>query len=265
MTKKYFYPFIILIPFFFHSVVAAKGAYKQRIDLLEKKFENAGHNSSADVNGKLISAHVCAVEALSLCALLEQTSEVKELLAKRIDQFHSAFKTSKRYEEKLLSASTGFYNMILMLGNIRCSGTLYMRPLREIDAKTSRIGKNDSLDLLTKCALIHSEAFKLVSLFTIAADTIGKYKNAIENTGKAFDEAGKKISRPEGGIALAAYQTAKMLDIFIRLRFPHASADLGVLNKELNQPARTVNERMAAGFSGVFRAAIVLARQLDQR
>lgn len=243
----------------------AGGMYKQKLDNLEMKFSAAMKKGAINVRDNQLTALIASGEALAICAQLYQTQETRDILTKRIDQFHSTVSKAKNFEDKMLQTSVGIYNFITMIANARCANTPYMQAVRDIDKKTARVGKNDSLDTVTKTAIILSGAFKMSSVFTITADTLGKNREDLQKLVKEFDEKAKQAPAAIDGIAISGEQTVKMFVMYARLLYPRLRKELESYLRDVDSVVKTSDERVVTAYWALFKTVVLLSRRLDLR
>lgn len=256
---------VFFIAVVYSSIAHAGGTYQKQIDMLQAKFSSVMKKENTNISEKKISALILSAEALSLCAHIEQIPQTKELLSKRTEQFHKTVSQSKTDDEKILNSSVGVYNFMLMIASIHSILTQINKAVRDIDQQTIQIGKSDSLDTITKSALILTQAFKICTISALTVDSTKKCKEEMQKIGKRLEAEGRKISEPLGGIAIAGYQTARMFMLYSRLRFPQLKKQFGTIERGLKATKKSFDEQIIIGYSALFRAVITHARHLDQK
>lgn len=253
----------LVITFFLSAIGVSLHAQPitQRIETLQKKLDVALKKSTSFDESRF-AAMIGCVEALDICAEIEQTDETKELLGKRRTQFQSLLKKAASVEEKVYVASTGIYNTLVLIAGVRTTGSLLQRVLKGLDQKTAALARNDSLPRYDRAAGILVQSMKALSLAVMATDMKKQHEKEIERLGSAFDADLARKLKAEDEIANAGYHLAKMFAFYTGMRYPRARDEMNRTVSVLEKGQMLSKAGAVDTFTAFFRVALLQARWL---
>ncbi len=206
---------------------------------------------------------ICAAEAILLCAEIEQTPAVKDLLAKRSEQFRLKAAKSPTIAEQTLAAAVGIYNFSLAVASIRAGYSPLLTPIRNVEKQAQRVETTDSLRPAMKGALIVSQSVKLFLIAAAAIDSNELHRGEMKSLGTTFDAEARHTLDAADGLAISSHQLARSFVFYSTLRYPGMKKAFESLLPPARRQYENLTDKTVAGFRALYEAAILHARRLD--